>query len=164
MLAPVLTASFAAVRSAAPAMAAAYDAGAQPVSTQTIFVTPGSAHPGQKIHISVPDCGVGSTPHIATSAAFARNITLYGKSDTGEGDPTIKKDLAPGTYPITATCEPGQTAHGQVVVAVAHPTATASPATAGGGSTSIAFWALGTAMLVIAACAGILLARARSRT
>ncbi len=148
MLAPVLGTVLTAI---------ALGASALPVSAQTILVTPDSARPGQKVHISVPDCGVGATPHTATSAAFAQNITLYGKSDTGEGDPTIKKDVAPGTYPITATCEAGQTVRGQIVVA-----AERSPATSRGGSTNIAFWTLGTAMLVIAACGGILLARART--
>lgn len=90
--------------------------GAAPAAAQGIDVTPNTPHAGQRIHISVPGCSVGPTPHIAKSAAFAHDVTLYGKADTGEGDPRLKKDLAPGTYAITASCGKGRTVRGQIVV------------------------------------------------
>jgi LPXTG-motif cell wall-anchored protein len=91
--------------------------GAAPAAAQGIDVTPNTPHAGQRIHISVPDCSVGPTPHIAKSEAFTHDVTLYGKADTGDGDPRLKKDLKPGTYAITASCGNGRTVHGQIVVA-----------------------------------------------
>ena len=93
--------------------------GAAPAAAQGIDVTPNTPHAGQRIHISVPDCSVGPTPHIAKSEAFTRDVTLYGKADTGDGDPRLKKDLRPGTYAITASCGNGRTVRGQIVVAKA---------------------------------------------
>ncbi|GAB3960884.1 hypothetical protein GCM10029978_011550 [Actinoallomurus acanthiterrae] len=90
--------------------------GAAPAAAQGIDVTPNTPHAGQRIHISVPDCSVGPTPHIAKSEAFTRDVTLYGKADTGDGDPRLKKDLRPGTYAITASCGNGRTVRGQIVV------------------------------------------------
>lgn len=75
-----------------------------PAAAQTIVVTPGSVHPGDRVHISVPGCGVGPTQHVAVSTAFTANVTLYGKADTGDADPALRQDLKPGTYPITAYC------------------------------------------------------------
>ncbi|MEV0401549.1 LPXTG cell wall anchor domain-containing protein [Actinoallomurus sp. NPDC050550] len=91
--------------------------GAAPAAAQGIDVTPNTPHAGQRIHISVPGCSVGPTPHIAKSAAFTHDVTLYGKADTGDGDPRLKKDLPAGTYAITASCGNGRTVRGQIVVA-----------------------------------------------
>jgi hypothetical protein len=77
---------------------------AGPATAATIVVTPGSPHPGQKVHISVNGCSTGPTAHTATSQAFTGDVTLYGKADTGDADPMIRPDLKPGTYPITAHC------------------------------------------------------------
>ncbi|MCO6004427.1 LPXTG cell wall anchor domain-containing protein [Actinoallomurus purpureus] len=90
--------------------------GAGPAAAQSISVTPDTPRPGQRIHISVPDCSVGPTAHTARSQAFTHDVALYGKADTGEADPRIKKDLRPGTYAITASCGNGRTVRGQVVV------------------------------------------------
>lgn len=98
-------------------VAAATGVGAAPAAADGIAVSPHSPHPGQRIHISVPDCSVGPTPHIARSAAFTRDVILYGKADTGEGDPRLKRDLRPGPYAIVASCGDGRTLHGEVVVA-----------------------------------------------
>ncbi|WP_345472272.1 hypothetical protein [Actinoallomurus oryzae] len=89
---------------------------ATPATADTISVTPGSAHSGQQIHISVPGCATGPTAHVAVSPAFTANVTLYGKADTGDADPTIRQELKPGSYPITAYCGAG-TVKGTVSVA-----------------------------------------------
>ncbi|MEV5708801.1 hypothetical protein [Actinoallomurus sp. NPDC052274] len=101
---------------AAVAAVAATGLGAAPAAADGIAVSPHSPRPGQRIHISVPDCSVGPTAHIAKSPAFTRDVALYGKADTGEGDPRIKKDLSPGKYAIVASCGAGRTVHGEVVV------------------------------------------------
>jgi hypothetical protein len=88
---------------------------AWPAAAETIDVTPGSPHPGQKVHISVPGCSTGPTAHTAASQAFAGDVTLYGKADTGDADPVIRPDLKPGTYPITAHCG-ANTVRGQISV------------------------------------------------
>jgi hypothetical protein len=98
------------------AAAATTGISAAPAVAESILVSPGTPHPGDKIHISVPGCSVGPTPHTAKSGAFEHDVTLYGKADTGEGDPKLKNGLKPGTYPITAFCGKGRTVHGQVVV------------------------------------------------
>ncbi|MFL6056925.1 MAG: hypothetical protein ACJ72W_29100 [Actinoallomurus sp.] len=90
--------------------------GAAPAAADGISISPHSPRPGQRIHISVPGCSVGPTPHIAKSAAFAHDVTLYGKADTGEGDPKLKKNLRPGPYAIVASCGDGSTVRGEVVV------------------------------------------------
>jgi hypothetical protein len=90
--------------------------GAAPAAADGISISPHSPHPGQRIHISVPGCSVGPTAHVAKSAAFTHDVTLYGKADTGEGDPKLKKNLRPGPYAIIATCDNGSTVHGEVVV------------------------------------------------
>jgi hypothetical protein len=92
-----------AVRTAALACAATLT-GIGPAAAGSITVTPGSPHPGQQIHISVPGCATGPTTHVAVSPAFTANVTLYGKADTGDADPTIRQELKPGSYPITAYC------------------------------------------------------------
>ncbi|MEV5746410.1 hypothetical protein AB0L00_01205 [Actinoallomurus sp. NPDC052308] len=101
---------------AAVVAVAATGLGAAPAAADGIAVSPHSPRPGQRIHISVPDCSVGPTAHIAKSLAFTRDVALYGKADTGEGDPRIKKDLSPGKYAIVASCGAGRTVHGEVVV------------------------------------------------
>jgi hypothetical protein len=145
--------------------------GAPSAGAQTIPVTPGSPHPGQRVHISVPDCGTGRSPHTATSAAFASTVTLHGKSDTGEADPTIRGDVAPGAYPITAFCDAHRTVRGQVVVAGnpatpaprGVPSAGTSPAASGTAhdSTGVS-WMLGAVAAVMAGGAGVMLIRARN--
>jgi hypothetical protein len=90
--------------------------GAAPAAADGISISPHSPHPGQRIHISVPGCSVGPTAHVAKSVAFTHDVTLYGKADTGEGDPKLKKNLRPGPYAIVASCGNGSTIHGEVVV------------------------------------------------
>jgi hypothetical protein len=90
--------------------------GAAPAAADGISISPHSPHPGQRIHISVPGCSVGPTAHVAKSAAFAHDVTLYGKADTGEGDPKLKKNLRPGPYAIVVSCGNGSTVRGEVVV------------------------------------------------
>jgi hypothetical protein len=167
---------------AAALTAAALGGSAPPAVAQTILVTPSSAHPGQRIHISVPGCGVAVAPHTATSPAFTHDVMLHGKADTGEGDPTIRKGLTPGTYPITAHCEDKHTVQGQVVVAaksggqppaVVH-TPAPSPATTPVGSISAAptaagntrgwatiYWALAAAVAILLAI--VVLLRSHNR-
>lgn len=98
------------VSAAALAFAAGGAAGAA-----TIDVTPSSSHPGERVHISVPGCGVGPTSHVAISPAFTGNVALFGKADTGDADPTIRQELKPGVYPITAYCGTN-TVQGQISV------------------------------------------------
>jgi hypothetical protein len=94
------------------------------------------------VHLSVPGCSVGPTAHVAVSPAFVSNVALYGKTDTGNGDPTIRQDLRPGTYPITAYCGAG-TVQGQVaIVPDDHPS--------GGAGTSANNWLLVVVILVVA--------------
>jgi hypothetical protein len=97
------------------AMTAVLACASWPAAAQTITVTPDSAHPGQKVHISVPGCSAGPTAHVAVSAAFTGNVTLYGKADTGDADPMIRQELKPGTYPVTAYCG-ARTVQGQISV------------------------------------------------
>jgi hypothetical protein len=167
---------------------AATAADAAPAVAQGISVTPATPRPGQRIHISVPDCGVGPTPHTARSPAFTHDVVLYGKADTGEGEPRIRKDLRPGAYAITASCGRGHTVHGQVVVAakikkpggapVGSPTSapsgsplpspagtiTATPAASQSEKGSNApFWVIGGVMAVLlAGGTGLLLVRRRN--
>jgi hypothetical protein len=171
------------------AAAGAAGAIASPAAAQTILVTPGSPHPGQKIHISVPGCSTGPTPHTAESAAFTRTVTLYGKADTGDADPTIKKELKPGTYPISADCGAGHVVRGQVVVAamgtkggeqsekppvIIPNTPTGAPATTPAASisaspaasssnsgSSTSYWVLGAAVIILGGGAGVFLLRRR---
>ncbi|MCO5967999.1 hypothetical protein [Actinoallomurus soli] len=108
-----------AVRRAVAVTAAAVTAtglGAAPATADGVAVLPRSPHPGQRVHISVPGCSVGPTAHVARSRAFTRDVDLYGKADTGEGDARIKKDLRPGPYAIIASCGDGRTIRGEVVV------------------------------------------------
>lgn len=86
-----------------------------PTPADGIHVSPGQARPGQRVHLTVPDCAVGPTRHTATSDAFTGRTTLYGKADTGEADVRLKDGLAPGAYRITASCGTS-TVLGQVVV------------------------------------------------
>jgi hypothetical protein len=169
--------------------AAAAGAIASPAAAQTILVTPGSPHPGQKIHISVPGCSTGPTPHTAESAAFTRTVTLYGKADTGDAEPTIKKELKPGAYPISADCGAGHIVRGQVVVAakgakggkqpekppvIIPNTPTGAPATTPAASISASpaasssnngsstpYWVLGAAVIILGGGAGVFLLRRR---
>jgi hypothetical protein len=103
-------------RTAALACAAVAACGGWTAAAESIDVTPGTPHPGQQVHISVPGCGTGPTAHIAVSTAFTANVTLYGKADTGDADPTIRQELKPGTYPITAYCG-ANTVQGKISVA-----------------------------------------------
>jgi hypothetical protein len=120
---------------------------AGPAAAQTIVVTPGSPHPGQQVHISVPDCSTGPTAHTAVSAAFPDVVTLHGKADTGNADITLKTDLKPGTYEITAHCG-AKTVQGQITVV--------SDST-GGHEQKTNYWLLAVPALIIAAIAGALL-------
>jgi hypothetical protein len=132
-----------------------------PALADGIRVSPGEAHPGQRIHITVPGCAVGPTRHTATSAAFAHRATLHGKADTGEADPRIKPGLTPGTYRIEAFCGTHHTVLGQVVVAQHRPTA-APKASPGRSDSNGPYWALA-AVLALLAGGGALLAVRRRR-
>jgi hypothetical protein len=138
------------VSAAALALAAGGAAGAA-----TIVVTPGSAHPGEKVHISVPGCSVGPAAHVATSKAFTGNVALFGKADTGDADPTIRQELKPGVYPITAYCG-ASTVQGQVSV-----TAGDRPSAGDGGGTND--WLLLVVILVVAGVAATFLVGRRRR-
>lgn len=131
--------------------------GVLPAAAETIVVTPSAPRPGQKVHISVPGCGTGSTPHTAVSAAFTGNVTLHGKADTGDADPTIKQELKPGTYPITAHCGTNHTVIGQVAIAVGErPSPGHEPPTS-----HTMDWFLVAVAIAIAAIASALLLRGR---
>jgi hypothetical protein len=126
---------------------------AGPAAAQTIVVTPSAPHPGQRIHISVPDCSTGPTAHTAVSAAFPGVVTLHGKADTGDADITLKPDLKPGTYNITAHCGT-KTVPGQIAVVAD---------SAGGHEQRTNYWLLAVPAVVLAAIAGaFLLLRRRS--
>jgi len=126
-----------------------------PAAAQTIVVTPSSAHPGQKVHISVPDCSAGPTAHVAVSSAFVGNVTLYGKADTGDAEPVIRQELRPGTYPITAYCG-ARTVQGQISV-----TAEGRPSAGPGDRTNN--WLFAVVALVIAGVAAAFLLGRRRR-
>jgi hypothetical protein len=111
-------------------------------AAETITVTPSSSHPGDRVHISVPGCGTGPTAHVAISRAFTGNVTLFGKADTGDADPTIRQELKPGVYPITAYCG-SSTVQGQISI-------TAGDRSTGGSG----LWPLLVVVLVIAGVAG----------
>lgn len=121
----------------------------------TIDVTPSSSHPGEKVHISVPGCGVGPSSHVAVSPAFAGNVALFGKADTGDADPVIRQELKPGVYPITAYCGTS-TVRGQISV-----TAGKGPSAGDDGKTN--GWLLLVVALVIAGVAATFLLGRRRR-
>lgn len=172
--------------------AAATAPGAAPARADGIAVSPAAPLPGERIHISVPGCSVGPTPHVARSDAFTRPVTLYGKGGTGEGDPRLKQGLRPGPYVITASCG-GSTVHGQVAVVAGGgtPGATQTPggappavhtepapsapgttaATIGarpaaahgtGGGSDLAYWLAGGGLVVLAGGAALLALRRRT--
>jgi hypothetical protein len=145
------------VRVISAAVMAGTACGVLPAAAETIVVTPSAPRPGQKVHISVPGCGTGATPHTAVSAAFTGNVTLYGKADTGDADPTIKQVLKPGTYPITAHCGANHTVVGQVAIAAGD-----RPSAGHERPTSHTMdWLLVAVAIVIAAIASALLLRGR---
>lgn len=174
---------------AAVAVAAVTGLSATPAVADGVVVSPGTPRPGQRIHISVSGCSAGPTPHVARSQAFRHAVTLYGKADTGEADPRLKKGLPTGTYPITASCG-DHAVHGRVVVIagggpsggtasvrpggppavhVESPTARTTTATIdahpaashGGGRSGTAYWLIGAALVVLAGGTGIFLLRRR---
>jgi hypothetical protein len=126
---------------------------AGPAAAQTIVVTPGEPRPGQRVHISVPDCSTGPTAHTAVSAAFPGVVTLHGKADTGDADITLKPDLKPGTYAITAHCE-ARTVQGQIAVVSDN---------AGGHEGQTNYWLLAVPAVVLAAMAAAFLLLRRRR-
>jgi hypothetical protein len=140
------------------ACAAVMVCGAWSVAPQSIVVTPDAPRPGQRVHISVPGCGTGPTPHTANSAAFAGDVTLYGKADTGDAEPTIRQELKPGTYPITAHCGANHTVLGAISVAADRPSAGHEHA-----RRTADYWLLASAALILAAIAGTILLRRRGR-
>jgi len=119
-------------------------AGAGGAAAQTIVVTPDAPHPGQQVHISVPDCSTGPTAHTAVSAAFPDVVTLHGKADTGDADITLRPDLKPGTYAITAHCGT-KNVRGQIAVVSGN---------GGGPEEKPNYWLLAVPAAVIAAIAG----------
>ncbi|KAB2350711.1 hypothetical protein [Actinomadura rudentiformis] len=84
----------------APALGEATVGGVNGVTT-----TPSVARPGQSVDLTVPGCSVGRARHWATSKAFAQDVTLGGKADSGHGTATVKRGLASGTYAIVAHCD-----------------------------------------------------------
>jgi hypothetical protein len=140
------------------ACAAVMVCGAWSGGAQNIVVTPTAPHPGQRVHISVPGCSTGPTPHTAISAAFTGDVTLYGKADTGDADPTIRQELKPGTYPITAHCGANHTVQGQIAVAANVPSAGH-----GQDRRTADYWLLASAAVILAAIAGAVLLRRRGR-
>jgi LPXTG-motif cell wall-anchored protein len=132
-----------------------------PALADGIRVSPGEASPGQRVHITVPDCGVGPTRHTVTSRAFAHRATLYGKAETGKADPRIKSGLAPGTYGIKAFCGERRTVLGQVVVAGQHRPAAGPAASARRSGSNGPYWALAAVLAVLAGGAGLFALRRR---
>ena len=126
---------------------------AGPAAAQTIVVTPSAPRPGQRVHISVPGCSTGPTAHTAVSAAFPGVVTLHGKADTGDADITLKPDLKPGTYAITAHCE-ARNVQGQIAVVSDD---------AGGHQQPTNYWLLAVPALVLAVIAGAFLLLRRRR-
>lgn len=129
---------------------------ASPAAAQTIVVTPGTTRPGQRIHISVPGCSVGPTAHVAMSAAFTTSVTLYGKAENGDADPTIRQEARPGTYPITASCA-GGLVKGQVTVE------DQNGGTPGVQTDNTNTWLIILAVLVLAVVAGVFVLPRRRR-
>lgn len=121
---------------------------------QSIVVTPSAPQAGQKIHISVPGCSTGPTPHTATSDAFTSAVPLYGKADTGDADAVLRQGLKPGTYPITAHCG-ASTVEGQIAVA--------GPVAPHRGP-SPEYWLIAAVALILASLAGTVVRRRRART
>jgi hypothetical protein len=140
------------------ACAAVMACGAWSVAPQNIVVTPGAPRPGQRVHISVPGCSTGPTPHTAASTAFTGDVLLYGKADTGDADPMIRQELKPGTYPITAHCGANHTVQGQVAVAASAPSAGHEQ-----DRRTADYWLLASAAVILAAIAGAVLLRRRAR-
>lgn len=140
------------------ACAAVMVCGAWSGGAQNIVVTPNAPHPGQRVHISVPGCSTGPTPHTAISTAFTGDVTLYGKADTGDADPTIRQELKPGTYPITAHCGTNRTVQGQIAVAANVPSAGHER-----DRRTADYWLLASAAIILAAIAGGVLLRRRGR-
>jgi hypothetical protein len=126
---------------------------AGPAAAQTIVVTPSAPRPGQRVHISVPGCSTGPTEHTAVSAAFPGVVTLHGKADTGDADITLRPDLNPGTYAITAHCE-ARNVQGQIAVVSDN---------AGGHERPANYWLLAVPALVLAVIAGAFAALRRRR-
>jgi hypothetical protein len=96
--------------------------------------------------------------HTAISAAFTGDVTLYGKADTGDGDPTIRQELKPGTYPITAHCGANHTVQGQIAVAANVPSAGHQQ-----NRRTADYRLLASAALILAAIAGAVLLRRHGR-
>jgi hypothetical protein len=140
---------------AAVACVAVAACGAWPAAAESIDVTPSAPRPGQQVHISVPGCGTGPTAHIAVSTAFTANVTLYGKADTGDADPTIRQELKPGTYPVTAYCG-ASTVRGKISV-------TANDRTPAGRDDGTNNWLLFVVAVVIAGVATVFLLGRRRR-
>jgi hypothetical protein len=122
---------------------------------ESIVVTPSAPQAGQKIHLSVPGCSTGPTPHTATSDAFTSTVPLYGKADTGDADAVLRQDLKPGTYPITAHCG-ASTVEGQIAVA--------GPVAPHHRGPSPEYWLIAAVALILAALAGTVVRRRRRRT
>lgn len=137
-----------------PAAVLAFLAGGA-AGAATIDVTPGSARPGERVHISVPGCGVGPDSHVAVSPAFTGNVMLFGKADTGNADPALRQELKPGVYPITAYCG-DTTVRGQISV-----TAGGRPSAGQDGKPD--YWLLLVVAFVVAGVTGAFLAGRRRR-
>ncbi|WP_067489012.1 hypothetical protein [Actinomadura hibisca] len=84
-------------------------------ASKHVTVAPKVAQPGQRVELRVPGCAVGAQRHWASSPAFAGNVTLGGMADFGTGVATLKKDVRPGSYTVTAHCGP-RTVTGKVKV------------------------------------------------
>jgi len=69
-----------------------------------IKVSPKTAHPGQRVEVTVRGCSVGPARHWVQSTAFTKEVTLAGKGYNGQGSAMIKKNIGSGTYDIVAHC------------------------------------------------------------
>lgn len=149
-----------------------------------ITISPAHARAGQQISLSVADCSVGSARHWVSSKAFAGEVTLGGKADTGDTTVRIRAGLAPGTYAVTAHCGGSHIQKGSLVVVAggSNPAPAKSPSTAPPGpsaspdttisarpaashsstSSTAPYWAAGAGVVVLAAAGGAFLIRRRS--
>ena len=110
------------------------------------------------VGFSVTPAWFTAKAHTAISAAFTGDVTLYGKADTGDADPTIRQELKPGTYPITAHRGANHTVQGQIAVTANVPSAGHQQ-----NRRTADYWLLASTALILAAIAGAVLLRRRGR-
>lgn len=111
--------------------------------TGIVRVTPKKAKPGEEVDLRVDFCRRSGQ---VSSDAFARDVELQPAADGGlYAEATIRRDVRPGTYEITVTCDPhAPDGQGKVIVVDGHgrdghhyPSASpVAPVHAGGGGTA----------------------------